>query len=121
MKIKIDECIPQECSALLLQKGYNTETVYQEGLQGAPDNEVWSASQKEQRFLITTDLDFSDIRYYKPGEHAGILLIRLAKEGKGRLLSYFQRLLSQYNIEEWQGYLVVATDHKIRIKAPTET
>lgn len=32
MKIKIDECIPQECSTLLHQKGYNTETVYQEGL-----------------------------------------------------------------------------------------
>ncbi len=58
MKIKIEECIPQECSALLHQKGDNTETVYQEGLQGAPDNEVWSASQKEQRFFITTDQPF---------------------------------------------------------------
>jgi len=37
MKIKIDECLPQECSALLHQKGHNTETVYQEGLQGAPE------------------------------------------------------------------------------------
>lgn len=82
MKIKIDECIPQECSSLFHQKGYNTETVFQEGLKGAPDNVVWSAAQKEQRFFITTDLDFSDIRYYKPGEHAGILLTRLGKEGK---------------------------------------
>jgi hypothetical protein len=47
MKIKIDECLPQECSALLHQKGYN--------------------------------------------------------------------------IDEWQGYLVVATDHKIRIKMPKVT
>ena len=68
MKIKIDECLPKECSVLLNKKGYNAETVYQEGLQGASDNEVWNASQKEQRFLITTDLDFSDIRYYKPGD-----------------------------------------------------
>jgi predicted nuclease of predicted toxin-antitoxin system len=121
MKIKIDECLPQEFSAFLHQKGHNTETVYQEGLQGAPDNEVWRESQKEKRFFITTDLDFSDIRHYKPGEHAGILLIRLAKEGKERISSYFQWMLSQYNIDEWQGYLVVATDHKIRIKMPNET
>ena len=52
MKIKIDECLPREFSALLRQKGHNTETVYQEGLQGAPDDEVWRASQIEKRFFI---------------------------------------------------------------------
>ncbi len=77
MKIKIDECLPAECAMLLVDKGINAETVFQEGLQGSSDSKIWKVTQKEQRFLITTDLDFSDIRYFKLGKHNGILLIRL--------------------------------------------
>ena len=118
MKVKIDECLPHKCAELIVQTGYDAKTVYEEGLQGAADREIWRITQREKRFLITTDLDFSDIRHYTPGKHAGILLIRLTKEGKARMLSYLKWLLSEHNIEEWKGCLVIATDHKIRIKVP---
>jgi len=42
-------------------------------LTGRADPDVWSAAQSARRFLITQDLDFSDIRRYKPGTHAGLL------------------------------------------------
>jgi predicted nuclease of predicted toxin-antitoxin system len=42
-----------------------------------PDEEIWAAAQKESRFLITQDLDFSDERKFSPGSHCGLLLLRL--------------------------------------------
>jgi len=38
---------------------------------------MWSAARRDERFLITQDLDFSDIRQFKPGTHPGLLLVRL--------------------------------------------
>jgi predicted nuclease of predicted toxin-antitoxin system len=121
IKIKIDECLPHECADLMIQKGCNVETVRQEGLQGSADTEIWNAAQSEERFLLTTDLDFSDMRRYEPGKHAGVLLLRLGKEGKGRMLSYLEWLLASHDISEWKGFLVVATDHKIRIRTAQST
>jgi predicted nuclease of predicted toxin-antitoxin system len=43
-RVKIDECLPSECSELLREKGHDVETVQQEGLQGAADLDVWIAA-----------------------------------------------------------------------------
>ena len=64
------------------------------------------------------DLDFSDVRKFAPGTHSGILLLRLSKEGKNHLIAYVNRLLVEYDLNEWDGCLVIATDHKGRIKKP---
>lgn len=39
-------------------------TPQQERLIGHADQEIWQAAQKESRFLITQDLDFSDSRRF---------------------------------------------------------
>ena len=33
------------------------------------DDVVWSAAQAHGRFLVTQDLDVSDVRKYAPGTH----------------------------------------------------
>lgn len=118
MDIKVDECLPVEVAELLAEKGYHVETVKGEGLIGSHDDIIWKTIQNEKRFLITLDLDFSDIRRYSPGTHPGILLLRLSKEGKNRILSYVRILISEFNLSEWSGCLVVATDHKVRVRRP---
>jgi hypothetical protein len=34
-------------------------------------------AQRAGRFLVTQDLDFSDVRRFEPGSHHGLLLVRL--------------------------------------------
>jgi predicted nuclease of predicted toxin-antitoxin system len=119
MRIKIDECLPGEIVELLSGIGHIAETVKDEDLIGYPDYIIWDIAQKEKRFLITTDLDFSDIRRYVPGTHHGILLLRLSREGKNYMLTYFKQLVANFDFNEWAGCLVVANDHKLRIKKPT--
>ncbi|MBU1678653.1 MAG: DUF5615 family PIN-like protein [Bacteroidetes bacterium] len=116
MKIKLDENIPSSLADRLEHFGHDVDTVYVEGLGGKSDDKVWEYTQREGRFLITQDIDFSDIRIYKPGTHNGILIVRLADPSRVNLIERISRIIEYEQVEKWHSCLVVATDRKIRIK-----
>jgi hypothetical protein len=66
--------------------------------------------KRPQRFLITQDLDFSDMRRYTPGTHAGLLLVRLARPGRNALVERVSAVFQTEQVDDWAGCLVVATD-----------
>ena len=116
MKIKLDENLPLRLLGLLITLGHDTETVPQEGLTGKPDSDVWTAAQTEERFLITQDLDFSDIRRFAPGTHEGLLLVRLRVPGREALVRRVHTIFQTELVETWKRAFVVVTDHKLRIR-----
>jgi len=118
VKVKLDENLPERLVSELTEFGHDVDTVRAEHLTGLPDNEVWEAAQSGGRFLITQDLDFSDVRRYIPGTHAGLLLLRLAQPGRDALVARVALLFATEPVDQWKGCLVVATDHKVRIKRP---
>ena len=118
MKIKLDENLPDRLVAVLTALGHDVDTVRAEQLTGRADPDVWSAAQAAQRFLITQDLDFSDVRRYTPGTHAGLLLVRLTRPGRNALFERVSTVFQTEKIEDWTGCLVVATEQKIRIRRP---
>jgi predicted nuclease of predicted toxin-antitoxin system len=64
MKIKIDENIPISLMPVLSGLGHVVDCVADEGLAGNVDAEVWLAAQSAERFFITQDLDFADLRKF---------------------------------------------------------
>jgi len=112
MKITLDETLPARLAPILRPLGHDEQLV------GRPDEEIWEAAQKESRFLITQDLDFSDTRRFAPGSHKGILLIRLDAPSRQNLLERIHELFQTENAVEWVGCFVVATERKIRIQRP---
>ena len=118
MNIKLDENLPERLVASLQRLGHDVDTVPAERLAGHDDAEVWDAAQAAERFLITQDLDFSDMRRYAPGTHAGLLLVRLARPGRDALLARVAMVFATEPVESWHRCLVVATDHKVRVKRP---
>src|SRR5260370_22667467 len=77
MKIKLDENLPFRLATVLKELGHDVHTAYEERLAGHPDKEIWGATQKESRFLITQDLDFSDLRRFGFCLQQGVLLLFL--------------------------------------------
>ena len=73
MKIKLDENIPGGLAGVLQALGHDADSVVDEGLAGYPDLPVWQTAQQAERFFVTQDLDFSDLRQFAPGKHYGIL------------------------------------------------
>ena len=118
MKLKLDENLPDTLSNILTEMNHDVETVLSEKLKGKRDEDVWRAAQKEGRFFITQDLDFSDIRNFQPGNHYGILIIRLSNPSRTELIRKISGVFKIEDVEKWQKCFIILTDHKIRIKKP---
>jgi len=118
MKIKLDENLPLRLATLLKGHRHDVDTVHDEGFIGHADREIWEAAQKESRFLITQDLDFSDSRKFVPGSHHGILLLRLHSPNRRRLVGRIVEIFQKESVGEWSGCFVVATERKIRVLKP---
>jgi predicted nuclease of predicted toxin-antitoxin system len=119
MRIKLDENMPDDLKLPLATLGHDVHTVREEGLAGQPDPSIWQTAQRERRFLITQDLDFSDIRQFTPGTHAGILLVRLKSPDRLSLVARIEELYIQEDVAGWVGCFVVATARKVRVaRAP---
>ncbi len=115
MKIKLDENLPTGIVPILAELGHDVDTVIDEGLAAANDDDVWRATQCAGRLLVTQDLDFSDIREFKPGTHCGIILVRLRDPSRVALIERLRWLFASEPVEEWTGCFVVATEHKLRV------
>jgi len=119
MKNKLDENLTLRLADALRELGHEVHTLFDERLAGQADADIWEATQKETRFLITQDLDFSDLRKFAPGSHQGILLVRLRSPNRRNLIKRVGELFEKENTGQWAGCFVVATERKIRVQRPT--
>jgi predicted nuclease of predicted toxin-antitoxin system len=118
MNIKLDENLPASLIGSLVALGHDVDTVPGEGLTGRDDMTVFRAAQGAERFLITQDLDFSDIRTFKPGTHYGILLLRLREPGRNALRERVEAVFQSEDVATWLRAFVVITDSKVRVRRP---
>lgn len=118
MKLKLDENLPGSAALRLAALDFDVDTVLDESLGGQSDDNVWVAAQREQRFLVTQDLDFSDARRFVPGTHAGLPIVRLPDSEQWRVADHLVAWFSAPEARDWAGCLVVATPHKVRVSRP---
>ena len=120
MRIKLDENLPASLRAILINLRHDVHTVADEHLTGFSDPEVREAAQRDGRFLITQDLDFSDLRRFTPGTHHGILLVRLRSPDRQTLIVRVRELFAYEDVSRWNRCFVVASERKLRIVRPPE-
>jgi predicted nuclease of predicted toxin-antitoxin system len=120
MLLKLDENLGRSHVELLRNSAYEADRVYDEGLSGWKDSAVWKRVCDEGRFFITLDLDFADVRRYKPGSHPGILLLRARSRSRVAVLKVLQRVLNEGRLDSLAGCLAVADEVHTRIRRPVE-
>jgi predicted nuclease of predicted toxin-antitoxin system len=102
MKIKWDENLTAGLVPVLNKVGHDVQTTIEEGLTGKLDGDIWHAAQSEERFLMTQDMDFSDIRVFAPGSHQAILLLRPPSPNQAAIIFRVTDLFSNENAEAWR-------------------
>lgn len=118
MRVKLDENLPTSLVQELKSLGHDVDTVPDEGLAGALDPAVWTATQGEARFFVTQDLDFSDTRSFAPGTHHGVLLLRFGNPSRSDLVALVTAIFRSEPVSSWVGCFVVATRSRIRVRRP---
>jgi len=110
MLLKLDENLGRSHVQLLRNAGYEADRVHDEGMSGWTDPRIWARVCDEGRFFITLDLDFADIRAFKPGSHPGILLLRTQSRSSAGVLHVLKRVLDERRLDSLLGCLAVADE-----------
>ncbi len=120
-KFKLDEHFGTRMQKLFRHYGYDTETVNDEGLNGASDQHLLEICQEESRCLVTLDLDFSDIIRFPPYNTHGIAILRPRKRITIEEMEELVRQLLEY-LKKYSpaNQLWIVESGKIRIHKQEE-
>jgi len=67
LHFKIDENLPAELVGMLTAAGHDALSVYDQKLEGEPDEVVSKICQEEKRAVVTLDVGFANVHEYPPG------------------------------------------------------
>ena len=118
MRLKLDENLPDEAREAAVALGHDVDTVVEEELGGASDPDVLAAARREDRFLVTLDRGFGDVRRYPPGTHGGIAVLRVDSQDAGSVADAMTTFLSNDLLGDLHGCIVVVRGHLVRIRRP---
>lgn len=100
MKLKFDENLPVDLVDISRSAGHDASSVFEQNLSGEEDGSLLSICRRENRVLITLDMDFADVRSYPPEDSCGIVVLRLRKQDKPHVKDIIKRLLPAFESEE---------------------
>ena len=115
-RVKVDEDLPRQIVDLLIASGYDAASVVSQGWTGIADEVLWSRIQQEGRWLITGDKGFADLRRFRPGSHAGVILLRPQEESRRAYLQLARAAFVELMLDDMAGALLVVTDRGVRIR-----
>lgn len=116
MKFKIDENLPVELAADLESLGHEAHGVIQEQLAGADDPTIMQRVQQEERVLLTMDKGFGNLDHYPPQRHAGIVVFRPSRSGRGYVLKFIRQYLPKLLSLPLAGRLAVVSEAGVRLR-----
>ncbi len=119
MRLKLDENLGARCADLFQEAGHDTATVVGQRLTSAPDAALIEVCRKEDRCLISLDLDFGNPLLFDPAEYTGIAVLRLpAKPSHQDLVDAARTLIGALAQQEIRGKLWVIQRGRVRVYQP---
>ena len=118
MKLKLDENLSQHLKHTLAEFQHDVLTAADHGLLSKPDMVIGEAVKREGRVLLTSDLEFADLRKYPPGHHPGIILFRPRSFGPLAVNHFVEQFVRNTNLERLAGCVAVVEPSRIRVRWP---
>jgi len=115
MRFLVDENLPFSLVHLLQESKHDTLDVAASPLRGSSDEQLWKLAAREERVLLTRDLDFPlpHIRPYPPG----LVLIRVPYTFTGEQITrLFSKVLNATTLKNFEHHITVITPGQIRVR-----
>ena len=120
MKVKLDENLGRRGAYAFRAAGHDVDTVVDEGLASATDDEVRAAATSERRVPVTLDLDLANPIRHPPGQTAGIAVVRLPERlTPAALATAVAVLIAGLAREDTAGRLWIVELNRARVYEPS--
>lgn len=116
MHIKLDENTPIQLLKILKDYNIQASDVYTQGLSGTNDRQLARHCREHNYILITLDMDFSEPLSYPPQEHAGIIILRPARQGIQSVTACFRNFLQRYTLDNAKNKTIIVEENYIRVR-----
>jgi len=118
VKFLLDQNISPKVTRYLNELGHDAQDTRGLQKQHASDDELWELAQRQGRFFVTFDLDFSDLRKYPPGPKSGIFVFRTRSTTSRTVIKLLNAILEEYPERKLYGKLLIVTENQVRIRKP---
>ena len=118
MRLKLDENLSRHLKPLLTRFGHDVVTAADENLLSCSDTEIAAAALREERMLLTLDVEFADLRKYSPGSHPGIILFRPPSFGPLSVNKFIADFVNSADLSRLTSCVAIVDPVNVRIRSP---
>ena len=118
MKLKLDENLSRDLKTILSALQHDVTTAAEQGLLSKPDTAVAAAARREDRILLTLDVEFADLRKYPPGSHPGIILFRPRTFGPSTVNNFVEAFVRDADPKALAGCVAIVEPERVRTRRP---
>jgi predicted nuclease of predicted toxin-antitoxin system len=116
MHFLADMGVSQQVVEWLRTNGHDAVHLRDEGLQRLPNGEIFQKAGREQRIVLTFDLDFGEILAASASQIVSVVLFRLRNTRTDFVIQRLDAVLNQSSAELSQGAIVIVEDGRHRVR-----
>lgn len=117
MRFLADMGVSQQVVEWLRMNGHEAVHLHDEGLQRLPNGEIFQKADREQRSVLTFDLDFGEILAASGGQIVSVTLFRLRNTRTGCVIQRLDDVLTHSSTDLAQGAIVIVEDGRHRVRS----
>jgi len=115
LRFKLDENLGPFIAEQLRAAGHDVATVVDQAMSGATDQVLFGTCRREERALVTLDVDFADPRRFDPATGAGIVVLRVPnRPSRGQIAAAIALLLEAVTRADVTGGLWIVEPGRVR-------
>jgi len=116
VRFPADMGVSQKVVEWLRAKGHEAVHLRDEGLQRLPNGEIFQKAGREQRIVLTFDLDFGELLAASAGQVVSVILFRLRNTRADFVIERLGDVLDHSSADLEQGAIVVVEDGRHRVR-----
>ena len=116
IKFLADMGISLRTVSWLREQGYDVVHLRDEGLQTLPDEEILAKAKREERIILTIDLDFPQLLAISGDYLPSVILFRLGNENYNLINQRLSLVLQDCTEALETGAIVSVTDQVFRVR-----
>lgn len=117
MRFLADMGVSQQVVEWLRTNGHDVVHLREEELQRLPNGEIFQKAAREQRIVLTLDLDFGETLAASGDQIVSVILFRLRNTRTTFVIQRLEDVLTHSSADLTQGAIVIVEDGRHRVRS----